>query len=338
MQLDKKLQEREKELEAFHRVSEILYTYDGNIKEVIQKILLVITGAFQYPEITAAFFSYDNISVQTENYKSTGRALKAEFTAQKKTGCIEVAYLRKMPDADEGPFLKEEKKLLGSLVKLIGMYFEMNAKNIILDVNVKEKELLLKEIHHRVKNNLQIINSLMRLQSNMLTEENTKDVFKTTENRIKAISLIEEKLFRSANIKSIDYGECFTQLTEQILGAYKAHKKKITFTLDFMDFDISINRAIPLALIINELITNSIKHAFKDLPGGNISISFKCESGNCRIEYIDNGCGLNKDFDAGNPRRLGYMLINALTSQLDGGFSIENKTNGFKFTLNFPVN
>lgn len=335
MKMDRKLQEREKELEAFHRVSEILYTYDGNISEVLHKILLIIAGAFQFHESTAARFHYDNIKVETENFTLTPWILRSEFKAQKKTGIIEVCYLNEEQEADEGPFLKEERKLLNSLAKLIGMYFEMNAKNIILDVVAKEKELLLKEIHHRVKNNLQIINSLMRLQTNLIKEKNTRDIFKTTENRIKAISLIEEKLFRSANLKSINYGECFTQLTDQIFNSYKTQKGNITYNLDFKDFDINISRAIPLALIINELITNSIKHAFTGDKNGNITISFTCENGNCSLEYSDNGCGLNENFNPLNPDRLGYMLINALTSQLDGEFKIIESKSGFKFILNF---
>lgn len=205
---------------------------------------------------------------------------------------------------------------------------------------LKEKEVLLQEIHHRVKNNLQIISSLLNLQSKFIKDPHALDLFKDSQNRIKSIALIHEKLYESPNLDKIDFAEYVQYLTTQLLNSFGVCSQHVTLRTNIQHTCLGIDAAITCGLIINELVSNSLRYAF---PGGReaeITIDFcsAAKVGGVR-NYIlmvrDNGIGLPNGFDFRKAESLGMQLINTLTEQLRG--TIEQvKCEGTGFKISFP--
>lgn len=208
---------------------------------------------------------------------------------------------------------------------------------IELKKNLTEKEILLKEIHHRVKNNLNIINSLLNLQSRLIqNRDQAVDAFNETRNRIYSMSMVHEKLYKSEDFSQIDMKDYIMTITLHYLQAADIGQRvDISFDLDQIFMEIS--DAIPCGLIINELITNAFKHAFPEGKKGQITISFK-ESTDKRdysIIISDNGVGIDPDIDLNNPQSLGLKIIKLLTDQLDGTLNFHHN-NGTVVTIQFP--
>jgi PAS domain S-box-containing protein len=184
--------------------------------------------------------------------------------------------------------------------------------------SLEEKELLLREIHHRVKNNLQIIASLLKLQSRTMTDPNVLEAIRSSQSRIRAMALVHERIYRSHNISEINLRDYLNYLTKQILQFYNVQQQiGITVTMDEILADI--DTITPLGLIINELVSNSLKYAFPEGRKGVISI--ECtpqDAGMLRIVYHDNGAGMPAGFDWKNAESLGLRLVNSLVDQLNG--------------------
>lgn len=210
-------------------------------------------------------------------------------------------------------------------------------KNEIIDTSLKEKEVLLKEIHHRVKNNLQIISSLLNLQSKNLTDKDAIAVLEEGKERIQAIALIHHRLYRSDNFSYISMEEYLPDLIQQLKKAYVSPSFNLDTTIQTDNFKMSLDSAVPLGLIICELITNSFKHAFKERKDGEIIISL--QTGDQPTSYIlivqDNGVGFKNGMNFLVEGSLGSEIISALTEQLNGMLSIDTSEKGTTFTLNF---
>ncbi|WP_424357411.1 histidine kinase dimerization/phosphoacceptor domain -containing protein [Methanocella sp. MCL-LM] len=202
--------------------------------------------------------------------------------------------------------------------------------------SLKEKEVLLKEIHHRVKNNMQIISSMLGLQSTLMSNKELNDILKDSQNRIKSMALIHEKLYQSENMACISIKDYVDSLVKNLYNSYGISVDRINIEKDIDDFTFSIDTSIPLGLIINEIISNSFKHAFPDGRKGKISITIKKgENGNFRMEITDDGVGFKEDVDIKNTRTLGMNLIFALTEQINAEIKIE-KENGVRYEVIFP--
>lgn len=203
--------------------------------------------------------------------------------------------------------------------------------------SLKEKETLLKEIHHRVKNNLQVIYSMLNLQSNYIKDQKVLTMFKESQNRIKTMALIHEKLYRSKNLGDIKFTDYMKNLIENLFNSYNASYNNVhTKTEIEEDLLLNIDIAVPCGLILNELISNALKHAFKDRSSGNIEIVLKKIDGNdYMIRFSDDGVGLPQDIDVKRSKTLGLKLISALTSQLKGTVSVIND-HGTIFEIVFP--
>jgi PAS domain S-box-containing protein len=219
-----------------------------------------------------------------------------------------------------------------SLISLIDITERKNAENL-LKASLKEKELLLREIHHRVKNSLQIISSLLSLQSEEIDDLEIIERYNESENRIHTIALIHESLYNSSDISEINFHDYVENLVENIMNSYNVDSRKITSTLDLDDYELGIETAIPLGLIINELVSNAIKHAFKD-QNGNILLKLTRTDDVYELIIADNGNGLKKDFDIENEKSLGFMLVNALVKQLEGEIEVVID-NGSVFKIRF---
>ena len=199
--------------------------------------------------------------------------------------------------------------------------------------SLTEKEVLLKEIHHRVKNNLQIISSLLHLQSSKLQDERLHKAFSDSQHRIRSMALIHEELYESTDIARIEFNGYLKRLTDHLFKSFGVDESHIRLTLDVDDAMLSIERAIPLSLIINELLSNALKYAFPDGGKGEIGIRLRGEGedGPFALTVSDDGVGF-PDIDFDNPESLGLRLVHTLASQLGAQLSLD-RTSGTAFTV-----
>ncbi len=204
----------------------------------------------------------------------------------------------------------------------------------MLKESLAEKEQLLKEIHHRVKNNLQIISTILYLQSLSLTDENLIKVFDDSQNRIKSIALIHENLYRSGNLGKVDFNEYIRQLISHLSKSYGDLWETLTLKVNLNNALLNIDTAIPCGMIINELVSNSLKHAFPKGMTGEIYIDFSPEDDGFKLVVGDNGVGISEDLDIKNSDTLGLQLVDALVKQIDGRIRAYT-TNGTRYEIHF---
>lgn len=203
-----------------------------------------------------------------------------------------------------------------------------------IKASLEEKEVLLREIHHRVKNNLQIISSLMSLQSEYTEEPETLKMFQESKNRIRSMALIHEKLHQSGDMAHIDFGEYLKSLVEMLSIFHKEKKDDVKVNLNCEDVFLEIDTAISMGLIVNELVSNCFKHAFPLERKGEIEINLSKMSEGYLLEVADDGVGLPEGFDLEKTGTLGLLIVQTLSLQLRG--SLEIKTdNRTSFCLSF---
>jgi two-component sensor histidine kinase len=208
----------------------------------------------------------------------------------------------------------------------------------LLDSVTEQKRIaenLLKEIHHRVKNNLQVICSLLRLQGRHLKSDETRMIFKDTETRVRSMAMLHEALYQSEDLERIPAKDYIHNLATQILESYSSSGTEINLELDVEDIGLTIDTAIPCGLIVNELITNSLKHAFPDGSKGEISILLHSTDEN-ELELVirDNGQGLPNGVVSNEPQSLGLNLVSAFVKQLRGETKLTGQ-NGAEFRIRF---
>ncbi|MEH1884213.1 PAS domain S-box protein [Nostoc sp.] len=198
-----------------------------------------------------------------------------------------------------------------------------------------EKEVLLKEVHHRVKNNLQIVSSLLQLQSQTLKDPEVIKVLRESQNRIESISLIHKNLYTSANIGQIDVGDYIHNLAASLLISYQIWPGKIVLETDIDSVSLNVDQAIACGLVINELISNALKHAFPNQQAGKISIALRNIGNNIEMTIRDNGIGLPDNLDWTNTDSLGLSLVyDLVTEQLEGDITLE-RNRGTVFKIQF---
>ena len=206
---------------------------------------------------------------------------------------------------------------------------EINQNMIRIEIQNNEKEILLKEIHHRVKNNLQIITSLLSLQNQNIEEVVLKQIFTSSQMRIKSMAIIHELLYQSNNFSKIDYQDYLQHLSQSLLDSYGQPNQDISLHIDAHAIQFNLETAIPLGLIINEAVTNSLKHGFKDRAEGILKISVELmEKEFYKMTIEDNGIGIPKDFNLEKSKSLGTNLMNKLVRQLEGNVTVESGYSG----------
>lgn len=205
-----------------------------------------------------------------------------------------------------------------------------------IKTSLDEKELLLKEIHHRVKNNLQIISSLLDLQAGRIKDNENVELFQESQNRIKSMSLIHEQLYKSTDLAKIDFEGYIKKLIANVSRSYGVNSDNISIMANVKDVFLSIDKAIPCGLIISELISNSLKHGFQNGKKGEISIDFHLnKDNNYTFMVSDNGVGIPEDFSFQTTTSLGLRLVNMLTQQLKGNVELD-RNYGTTFKITFP--
>ncbi len=201
--------------------------------------------------------------------------------------------------------------------------------------SLAEKDVLLQEVHHRVKNNLQIVSSLLELQSSQLQDTAAKAMLKDSRYRVRSMALVHERLYQTENLADIALSEYVEQLCADLRTSYLAHSKGVEIEVEVADVSLDVDRAIPCGLIINELVSNAFKYAF---PGGNegtISVHLeRVGDGNLELTVSDDGSGIPPDFDLEQPSTLGLQLVSALVVQLKGTIDLDRST-GTRITIVF---
>ena len=230
----------------------------------------------------------------------------------------------------------------GNINGILGIFWDIThrkqAEEKIM-ASLQEKEVLLKEIHHRVKNNLQVISSLLNLQSRYIHNAEAQSILEDSRNRVRSMALVHEELYRSENFAEVDFEEYINHLSHNLFRVYNTDPGKIQLDIKVEKVSLSVDMAVPCGLIINELITNALKHAFPpSFKGpGKVTIRLKTMENNDVILVVqDNGVGVRNNIDIETTDSLGMYLVRLLSEeQLQGELRVEQK-NGLKFTVRFP--
>ncbi len=200
--------------------------------------------------------------------------------------------------------------------------------------SLREKNILLKEVHHRVKNNIQIISSLLNLQAKYIRDQEAKEIIQESRNRIESIALVHEKLFRSKDLEKIDMYSYIKEFTSYLFTSYSKNRGQVNLKINVGAVELGIDTAIPLSLIINELVTNSLKHAFPDSRQGEIGIELaKTGINKLILIFTDNGVGFPVKVNFPHSQSLGLQLIQSLVEQLRGEISLITNAQGTTFTI-----
>jgi len=226
------------------------------------------------------------------------------------------------------------------LTRVIRYSIERKHTEEMIKTSLKEKEVLLKEIHHRVKNNLQVICSLLNLQSRYIVNKDDLKMFKESQDRIRSIALIHDRLYKSNDLAHIDFYEYIHSLANDLFRSYGMERERVSLEVNIKDFSIGLDLAIPCGLIINELLANALKYAFPQSYSGKAKIGLffhKTNKGEVKIIIEDNGIGMPKGFNIHKTESLGIFLVVILVeNQLNGKISL-NRNQGTKYIINFPI-
>lgn len=231
--------------------------------------------------------------------------------------------------------IKDSTGEITAALELVVPITERKSYEERLEASVQEKEVLLREIHHRVKNNLQVISSLLKLQADYAKNEPAGVALQQSQNRIKAMALVHEELYGAKDLAKIDLELYIRSLTRYLIRSYGV-ERRIELKLDTEKVFLGLDRSIPFGLIINEIVTNCIKHAFPGGKEGEISITLHSEKGKTKLAISDNGIGISESLDMQNPKSFGLALVYSLVRQLKGTIEI-NSNDGTEIKIAFST-
>jgi PAS domain S-box-containing protein len=265
-----------------------------------------------------------------------------EFEMTVTTGKAFPSYFRVISRSGEIFHVEEYGRAIyqeGHVISVTGVIRDITARREAeerLKASLKEKEMLLREIHHRVKNNMQIISSLLRMQARSIKNNEAVQALLVSQNRIRSMSLIHEKLYRSEGFVDIDSSDYIISLIHGLFSSYGIDGDKIKLIAAIDPVELGMDSAISCGLIINELITNSLKHAFPEGRTGCIQISLRKRSNDeCELTVSDDGIGISEGMDFKNSDSLGLQLVSTLAEeQMQGRVAVE-RNHGTKITIGF---
>ncbi|MFK7936416.1 MAG: histidine kinase dimerization/phosphoacceptor domain -containing protein, partial [Saprospiraceae bacterium] len=201
---------------------------------------------------------------------------------------------------------------------------ELELKNATINKALAEKNLLLKEIHHRVKNNLQVISSLLRLQSRYIDDETALEAIQESQNRVRSMSLLHQNLYQDDRLTDVEVQTYFTQLLDELFQSYQVNQEQITIVKNIDPLQLDVDTVIPLGLIVNELITNALKYAFAEAEAGTIEVNLQQKADGLLLRVRDNGIGVDPEVFQ-NSRSFGNRMIRAFVAKLEGELTIRNE-------------
>lgn len=213
---------------------------------------------------------------------------------------------------------------------------ERKQKEQRIQAALEEKNVLLGEIHHRVKNNLQVVHSLLDLQSSMISDPQVQEMLLDSQNRIRSMALIHQSLYQSKNFSAVSLGSVLETLIPILMQSYRSTNQLLDYTIDSEDVDIPLNQAIPCGLIVNELITNVIKHAFPGDLEGAVQVQLRRHQNQVSLSVTDNGVGIPESLNIEKSDTLGMQLVALLSDQLGASLDIHHR-NPTRFTLTFEI-
>ena len=240
------------------------------------------------------------------------------------------------PAEVRGFLIRDTEDQPRAIITLVRDISERKKAEDQIKASLREKDALLKEIHHRVKNNLQVISSLLHLQCRYIKDEDARRVFKETQNRVWTMGLIHEKLYQSQDLTRINLAAYIRGLVAGLASAYDVIPgSKTGFRFEMADIFLEINKAVPCGLIVNELVSNALKYAFPGEGRGEILIGLRPEAGEVELRIRDNGVGFPRELDFRKMPSLGLQLVTNLVQQLDGRIEL-NREGGSEFVITFP--
>jgi len=273
-------------------------------------------------------------------YADPNEGLEVHKTAVDKGQCIR-EILNRHKNGEVFPSFLSASTLLdthGNVQGVMGVSRDITEQKQAQDkltASLKEKEVLLKEVHHRVKNNMQVISSMLSLQSQHITDKASRAMFEESQNRVRSMALIHEKLYTSEDLAHIDIAEYIHSLTHQLITTYRTIASRVNMDITVTDIFLAITTAIPCGLIINELVTNALKHAFPHQQKGTITVSMTPSTNDSLILTVsDTGIGFPEEIDFRNTTTLGMQLVTSLVEQLDGTITLD-RSEGTRIRIEF---
>lgn len=328
-------------IESFKRSLEIATPEFGDkyfLSQLYEGLARAYAGTHSYKEALEAFSEYDRLKGElfTEEAEKNIYSVQTQFEVAKRDNTILDQEQRLQKQKSSQTMITVITGLLTLLLVLLFITYNNNKKKnaLLLEQNL-EKEFLLKEIHHRVKNNLGIVSSLLDLQSAEMHDPKVVEAIHESQNRVYSMSMIHQKLYQGKNLSAIEMKDYFLELSDHILDSFGL-KNRVEFGFNMEEIELDVDTAIPLGLIVNELITNALKHAFPKDSKGRIDLYFrKTDDRTIRLEVADNGIGIHKIVKNKEKRSgFGTKLIGLLIQQLDA--KMNRKTdNGTSVQIEF---
>jgi two-component sensor histidine kinase/CHASE1-domain containing sensor protein len=233
-------------------------------------------------------------------------------------------------------FTDTDRTIVKLIAQWIGNEMERNYADEKIKASLKEKEILLKEIHHRVKNNLQVVSSLLSIQSAYIKDKKALEIFRESQLRIKSMALIHQNLYQTEHLAKINFALYVEKLLSYLFQSFGVNQNLIRMKIDIGDIPVDLDSAIPCGLIINELVSNSLKYAFLTKKEGYITISLSVSNNNYLLKISDNGDGIPNEIDFYSTKTLGLQLVNTLVAQLEGNIQLNKSAPDTEFVINFP--
>lgn len=304
----------------------------------------------QYDKANSKYKQYYTVKDSTENLYQAQQVQTLEARFLKAEQEKEIANLELSNQLAGGKIKNQRKALLlgatalailAGLLTWVYRLFKVNKKNKeqladnnkVIKKALEEKNTLLQEIHHRVKNNLQVISSLLSLQSRLVTDEAAIEAINASKGRVQSMSLLHQNLYQDKNLKGVDMQVYFENLVENLFHTYKISEEQIQFEAHIDQLNLDIDTVVPLGLITNELITNSLKHAFTEMEEGLLKLRLHQENDQLILEVADNGKGLSENKIPLKEGSLGAKLIHSFAEKLDAQLTVDGQQ-GTKIKLN----
>jgi len=328
-------------LHAIHYLDDAYKTYayydsiQGDFKSAFQHINL--------------YYYYHEKVMNEDRLKQLDR-IEIVFQTKEKEKEIELLNTRSQLDAYQ--IKEQEKKLYNTFVVSILLLLliltifiallnirkrkqELQRKNEIILQSLDEKEALLKELHHRVKNNLQVVSSLLSVQSRSIEDEKARDAVKEGKNRVNAMAMIHEELYNQKDFRSLNVKEYIEQLSGHLFSSYSLNENKVELIRDIENINLDIEKMIPLGLILNESISNSLKYAFNNKPG-QLKVELKSDNSFIYLKISDTGDGFEIPEDWSKVKSLGLRLMKMFSDKLKAEMVLKSE-NGFSIQLKIPI-
>ena len=308
----------------------VVYQIDSGEDGKLRRFTYISEGVQRLHGITVAEALNDAMTIYGQVFEED-RLLVAEREASALASMMpfsaEVRLRLPSGEVRSREFLSAPRRLHDQRLVWDGIEIDITERKLAekkIKQNLKGKETLLKEIHHRVKNNMSVISGLLHLMSDRIEDKTMKGLFEESRQWIKSMALVHEKLYRTADLAHIDFSDYITSIVTDLLTSYHAKGREISTIINVRDIMLDIDTAIPCGQIINELITNALKYAFPERTHGEISVSFTKSANIYTLIIKDNGIGLPEGFDHTKTNTLGLQLVEALTRQLRGTLQFQS--------------